>query len=73
MKDGRKYKSMIAFTKEMKAYGSRTNNFQYIPRQNNHSTGFFRGVGVASKWDSDFDNPPALPAEMVEENDEDIL
>lgn len=57
MKDGRKYKSMIAFTKELKAIGQRTQKFQYIPRENNHSTGFFKGVQTASKWDeANFDD-----------------
>lgn len=56
IKDGRKYKSMIAFTKEMTAYGNRTKKFMYLKRANNHSTGFFRGVSVASKWDT----PPTL-------------
>ncbi len=51
-KDGRKYKSNIAFSKEMKAIGMRTGKFQYIERANNHSTGFFKGITVASKWDS---------------------
>lgn len=51
-KDGRKYKSMIAFTKEMKAIGQRKGEFTYVPRTSNHSTGFFKGIGVAKKWDS---------------------
>lgn len=53
-KDGRKYKSMIAFTKEMKAIGQRNGKYEYIPRTSNHSTGFFKGIGVAKKWDTDF-------------------
>ncbi len=58
IKDGRKYKSMIGFTKEMAAYGKRTKKFIYMKRTSNSSTGFFKGVDTASKWDSappDFD------------------
>lgn len=62
-KDGRKYKSNIAFTKEMKAIGLRTGNFQYIERQNNHSTGFFKGLSVASKWDSFQENDDTVRRE----------
>jgi P4 family phage/plasmid primase-like protien len=51
IKDGRKYKSMIAFAKELKAYGKRTGKFTFVERTNGHSTGFFNGVKVASKWD----------------------
>lgn len=75
IKDGRKYKSMIAFTKEMKAYGQRTKNFEYIPRQNNHSTGFFRGVTVASKWDNVLETPERVNTEYAKvhpDNDDDI-
>lgn len=49
-KDGRKYKSAIAFTKEMKAFGQRTGRFSFQERQNNHSPSLFRGVKVADKW-----------------------
>ena len=74
VKDGRKYKSMIAFTKEMKAYGQRTGNFQFIPRTNTHGTGFFKGVGVASKWDADFDTPPVpSPSEYTHAEEDDEL
>lgn len=53
MKDGRKYKSMIGFTKELKAYGKRTGKFFYVDRTNGHSSGFFKGIGISSKWDED--------------------
>lgn len=53
MKDGRKYKSMIGFTKELKAYGKRTGKFFYIDRTNGHSSGFFKGITISSKWDED--------------------
>ena len=53
MRDGRKYKSGVAFTKELKAYGKRTGKFIYVERTNGHSTGFFKGVDIASKWDDE--------------------
>lgn len=75
VKDGRKYKSMIAFTKELKAYGQRTGKIQYVARANSHSTGFFKGAAVASKWDQGFnDEPIPSPAEFVpQQSDDDIL
>lgn len=76
-KDGRKYKSMIAFTKEMKAIGQRNGQFAMIPRANNHSTGFFKGIGVASKWDNDFSTQADVQKEFekqrVEVDDDDPL
>jgi len=53
MKDGRKFKSAMAFTKELKAYGRQTNKFFFIERTNGHSSGFFKGVGVSQKWDDE--------------------
>lgn len=71
VKDGRKYKSTIAFTKEMKAYGQRTRKFIYLKRENNHSTGFFKGVVVANKWDTDFETPSEVRSEYVTQNSND--
>ncbi len=70
IKDGRKYKSMIAFTKEMKAFGKRSGKFGFIERSSGHSTGFFKGVGVAKKWDTGFgvfDEPVPLPKQDDDE------
>lgn len=78
-KDGRKYKSMIAFIKEMAAYGKRTGNFVYYKRANNHSTGFFKGIVVAAKWDGDFGDLSDKPSlEEIEKatqqlDDDDVL
>ncbi len=73
-KDGRKYKSLIAFTKEMKAYGTRSGNFQYIPRTSNHSTGYFNGVSVASSWDEEFTQEvPATVKSPQYQEDDDVL
>lgn len=57
IKDGRKYKGAIAFTKEMASYGKRTGKFMHIKRTDTHSTGFFKGVDVASKWDMGMSEP----------------
>lgn len=75
MKDGRKHKSSIAFTKEMKAYGSRTRKFMYLKRENNHSTGFFKGIVIANKWDTDFETPTQVKSEYVAQhpNEDDEL
>jgi len=72
IKDGRKFKSAIAFTKEMKAYAKRTSKFIFIERTSGHSTGFFKGVGTASKWD-EFDVPaPEVPAYVPQEADDEL-
>ncbi len=71
IKDGRKYKSMIAFTKEMIAYGRRTEKFTYLKRTSNHSTGFFKGVDVATKWDTppmEFENQPVQDNQAVDDD-----
>lgn len=70
-KDGRKYKSMIAFTKEMKAYGRRTNKFTFIERTSGHNTGFFRGITVAKKWDAldAFGSQPQVLPQEVRDDD----
>ncbi len=73
IKDGRKYKSMIAFTKEMTAFGRRTGKFVFLKRTSNHSTGFFKGVDTASKWDTppiDFDKAMEENARTLEDNDD---
>jgi P4 family phage/plasmid primase-like protien len=71
-KDGRKAKSMIAFTKEMAAFGKRSGKFQHVRRENNHSTGFFRGIAVANKWDTMAEQREiaAIKSEMIEEDEE---
>lgn len=74
VKDGRKYKSMIAFAKEMKAYGRRTGKFIFVERANGHSTGFFKGAAVASKWDEAFDDPPPVLSDyQPQQSDDDVL
>jgi P4 family phage/plasmid primase-like protien len=52
-KDGRKWKSAIAFTKEMKEYGKRNGTFSFRERQNGHSPAEFEGVAVYSEWNED--------------------
>ncbi len=51
VKDGRKYKSNIAFTKEMKAYGTRTRKFIFRERAHGSAVAMFVGVAILSTWD----------------------
>lgn len=53
IKDGRKFKSAIAFTKEIKALGKRFEKFQFIDRTNGHSTARFEGVQINKHWSGD--------------------
>lgn len=72
VKDGRKYKSAIAFSKEMTAYGKRSGKFIFIARTSKNTTGFFKGVTVAGKWDTDFgvfDDKPTLPQEALDDDE----
>lgn len=76
IKDGRKYKSMIAFTKEMKAYGKRTGKFFFIERTSGHSSGFFKGVEVSKKWDDSQWGDPEIITEQDRQamlDDDDVL
>lgn len=75
-KDGRKYKAAMVFTKEMKAIALRTGRFSHVERQNNHSTGFFKGIAVASKWDSFQENNDSVKRELDKaqvHDDDDVL
>jgi len=53
LKDGRKFKANLAFTKEMKAYGHRHRKFQFIPREHGHDTATFEGVNLNKEWAKD--------------------
>lgn len=53
IKDGRKFKGNIAFSKEMKAYGKRYNQFQFIERKNGHEPAKFEGVDINKEWSKD--------------------
>jgi putative DNA primase/helicase len=44
VKDGRKSKSNIGFTKEVKAYGARHEVFQFVDRANGHDPSRFEGM-----------------------------
>ncbi len=52
-KDGRKFKSNIAFTKEMKAYGAKYGTFVYKERENGSGTSKFEGIEIENKWSRD--------------------
>lgn len=52
VKDGRKFKSKIAFTKEVKAYGKRYGKFSYVERQSSRDEAKFEGVMIRPNWSS---------------------
>lgn len=52
-KDGRKFKSNISFTKEMKAYGQRTKRFTFKEREHGSAPNHFVGVKINNKWSPD--------------------
>jgi len=48
--DGRKFKSNVAFTKEMRAYGKRYKSYEFIERTNGHEVSRFEGISMKSGW-----------------------
>lgn len=50
VKDGRKFKAAIAFTKEMKAYGVRHSLFIYQERTSTRDASSFRGIKLHNEW-----------------------
>jgi phage/plasmid-associated DNA primase len=75
MKDGRKFKSAIAFTKEMKAHGRRTNKFWFVERANGRTPAFFKGIGITTSWDTaNFeDTSPRINSNYQYQDDDDVL
>lgn len=75
MKDGRKYKSAIAFSKEMKAIGRRTGKFFFIERENGHTSGWFKGIEPRNDWDEvGMTMPPKPPVTSYQtDNDDEVL
>ncbi|MES2408785.1 MAG: phage/plasmid primase, P4 family [Patescibacteria group bacterium] len=49
-KDGRKFKSNIAFIKELRAFGSRNMNMTFIPRKGGNDQNKFEGVKLNDEW-----------------------
>jgi putative DNA primase/helicase len=50
--DGRKFKSKISFTKEMKSYGERYHKFSFMERGNSKQSSHFEGVYINDGWAS---------------------
>lgn len=50
IKDGRKFKGNIAFSKEVKAYGKRYEKFQMMERISGHESARFEGVRINKNW-----------------------
>jgi len=53
IKDGRKFKGNVAFSKEMRSYGKRYSKFQVVDRKNGHTPSVFEGVGINKEWSKD--------------------
>lgn len=49
-RDGRKFKANIVFTKEMKNFCKKHNNFSFIDRTSGHDTARFEGISIATGW-----------------------
>lgn len=72
MKDGRKFKSAIAFTKELKAHGKRYEKFQFIERESGHSPSRFEGIEVKNEWaeDSFYNTNKSVQSPYKDDQDE---
>ncbi len=53
VKDGRKFKGSILFTKEMRAYGQRYGSFTYQERTSGHGASLFKGIKIFNEWNKD--------------------
>lgn len=52
LRDGRKFKSNVLFSKEMKAYGQKYGKFSFVERQSGHGVPMFEGIKINSEWSS---------------------
>ncbi len=50
VKDGRKFKGAIVFSKEMRAYGQKFGNFTFIERTSGHGSAYFKGIKIITEW-----------------------
>lgn len=48
--DGRKFKSKISFSKEIKMYAQRSNKFEFISRQSGSDVAQIKGVCFKNEW-----------------------
>ncbi len=53
IKDGRKFKGSILFTKEMRTYGHRYGTFSFIERTSGHGASVFKGIKIFNEWTKD--------------------
>lgn len=53
VKDGRKFKGTIIFTKEMRAYGQRYGAFSFLERSSGHGISRFIGIKIQNEWSKD--------------------
>jgi len=61
IKDGRKFKGNIAFSKEMRAYGKRYGKFVPVERENGHDSAKFEGVIINPTWSDEKAYQPSSP------------
>jgi len=52
VKDGRKFKGNIVFTKEIKAYAKKNESVVFVPRKNGREASKFIGIMIDKTWDS---------------------
>lgn len=50
--DGRKNKSRVSFTKELRAHADRTKKFQFIARKSGKEVASFEGIEINKDWDT---------------------
>ncbi len=50
VKDGRKFKGAIVFSKEMRAYGQKFGNFSFQERTSGHGPSYFKGLKIITEW-----------------------
>lgn len=73
VKDGRKFKSAIAFTKEMRAIGKTTGKFEYHERKNGTAQALFEGIKIDKSWnDFSLNSYTEVPVKRNKENEHDL-
>lgn len=70
VKDGRKFKSAIAFTKEMKAIGKTSGKFEYYERTSGSTGAKFEGIRIDRSW-NDFSLNSYTAAHVGEPKEDD--
>ncbi len=53
IKDGRKFKGNMVFTKEMKAYGQKYGTFEFVDRTSGNTPSRFSGIQILNEWSAE--------------------